>query len=137
MCNATQVTAALNPMEAMKSSFGILFECNEVLPRTMGDDKLRNDVDQMNYIIRSMSNDSICTMKQNTDKKANTIINLYATFSHFMQYFKPWLLCSVSLRMVEITMKSGLCSSSPTAFAYFGGVLLSIGQVDEGRRLGK
>lgn len=137
MCNAVKVVSTQNPTEAMDASFRILLECNEGLPRIMGDEKLRSDIDQMNFILKSIADDSIHNMQRNNDKKTNTIINLYANLSHFMQFFKPWLLGSMCLRMVELTMKTGMCAKSSVAFAYFGGVLVSIGYVDEGRRLGK
>lgn len=137
MCNAVKVIATQNPKEAIDSSFGILLQCNEVLPRTMGDEKLRSDIDQMNFILKSISDHAILNMKQNNGKKTNTIINLYANLTHFMQYFKPWQLGSICLRMVELTINSGMCAKSSVAFAYFGGVLVSIGYVNEGRRLGE
>jgi hypothetical protein len=42
-----------------------------------------------------------------------------------------------TLRMVAVTVKNGLSAKSPLAFAHFGGVLSSIGYVDEGCRLGE
>ena len=137
MCAATKVIVVRQPKEAMESSFGILLECNEVMPRTMEDKRLRSDIDHMNYILQQMSDDSICNMKENYDKKTNTIVNLYAHLSHFMQFFKPWLAVSVSLRMVELTMKFGLSAQSPLAFAHFGGNLLTEGCINEGCRLGE
>ena len=98
---------------------------------------MRSKIDQMVYILRSMSDDAIYNMKESKDKKTNTLLNLYANLSHFMQHVKPWLIGSLSLRMVEITMNSGLGSKASIAFAYFGGVLISIGLVYEGRRLGE
>jgi len=137
MCTATKVISVRQPKEAMESSLGILLECNEVMPRTMEDKRLRSDIDHMNYILQQMSDDSICNMKENYDKKTNTIVNLYAHLSHFMQFFKPWLLGSMSLRVVEITMNTGRCAKSPLAFAYFGGILVSLEYLNEGRRLGE
>ena len=122
----------------MENANRILLQCQEVLPLSMlENNNLRSKIDQMVYILRSISDDAIYNMKESNDKKTNTLLNLYANLSHFMQHVKPWLIGSLSLRMVEITMNSGLGSKASIAFAYFGGVLISIGYVSEGRRLGE
>jgi len=54
-----------------------------------------------------------------------------------LQYFKPWLARAVSLRMIELTMKTGLSAKSPLVFAHFGGVLVTSGQITDGCRLGE
>jgi hypothetical protein len=76
-------------------------------------------------------------MQENSGKKMTTLIDLYATLAHLLQHFKPWLAVSVSLRMVELTMKFGLSAQSPLAFAHFGGNLLTEGRINEGCRLGE
>ena len=123
--------------ESVESSRAILLQFNEDLPRSLGDDKLRTDIDRMNLILKSTSDEMICNMHTNNDKKMTTLINLYANLAHVVHYFKPWLVGSVSLRMVAVTIKSGLSAKSPLAFAHFGGVLSSIGYVNEGCRLGE
>ena len=123
--------------ESVESSLAILLQFNEDLPRSLGDDKLRTDIDRMNLILKSTSDEMICNMHTNNDKKMTTLINLYANLAHVVHYFKPWLVGSVSLRMVAVTIKSGLSAKSPLAFAHFGGVLSSIGYVNEGCRLGE
>ena len=103
----------------------------------MEDKRLRSDIYGMNLVLQKISDDTIYNMKANSDKKTNSILNLYANLSHFMQYFKPRLLGSTSLRMVELTMNTGRCATSPLAFAFLGGILVSLGYVNEGRQLGE
>lgn len=98
---------------------------------------LRSNIDDMNNILRSVSDDMICTMQESYDKKVTALIDLYENLAHVLQYFKPCLVGSVSLRLVELTMKAGLSPKSPLAFAHFGGVLSSRGFVNEGCRLGE
>jgi hypothetical protein len=76
-------------------------------------------------------------MHENNDKQMTTLFVLYAYLSHAAHWRQPWFLGSLSLRMIELTIKNGLNAMSPLAFAYFGGVLSSIGYVNEGCRLGK
>ncbi len=123
--------------QTIEASFAILAQFGENLPRDIGDEQLRSDIDHMNNVLRSTSDDMICTMQESTDKKMTALIDLYENLAHVLQYFKPCLVGSVSLRIVELTMKTGLSPKSPLAFAHFGGVLSSLGYVNEGCRLGE
>ena len=128
---------ALRPVQSIEASFTILVECGEDLPRSIGDDKLRADIDKMNYILQSTTDEMICNMHENKDTKMTNLINLYVYLGHLLQFFKPWLVGSVSLRMVELTIKTGLSAQSPLTFAYFGGILVTSGRINEGYRLGE
>ncbi|KAL3760370.1 hypothetical protein ACHAWU_000345 [Discostella pseudostelligera] len=123
--------------QSIRASFAILAQFGENLPSDMGDDNLSHEVDQMNNILRSMSDDMICNMQESNDKKMVILISLYETLAHVLQYFKPWLARAVSLRMIELTMKTGLSAKSPLVFAHFGGVLVTSGQITDGCRLGR
>ena len=123
--------------QSIKASFAILVQFREEVPRASGDDTLRFDIDRMNHILQSTSDDMICSMQENNDKKMTILMYLYAALAHLLQYFKPWLAVSVSLRMVELTMNTGLNAQSPLAFAHFGGILITDGQITEGCRLGE
>jgi hypothetical protein len=123
--------------QSIRASFAILAQFGENLPSDMGDDNLSHEVDQMNNILRSTSDDMICNMQESNDKKMVILISLYETLAHVLQYFKPWLARAVSLRMIELTMKTGLSAKSPLVFAHFGGVLVTSGQITDGCRLGE
>ena len=123
--------------KSIQSSFGILFQFGEELPRDMADAKLQADIDRMTFILQSTSDEFIYNMQENNDKKLTALFNLYVYLAHALLYFQPWLFGSVSLRMMEITMKTGLCAMSPLAFAHFGSLSVTIGYVTVGCRLGK
>ena len=138
LCTSVQaLAAALYFDKSIESSFGILLQFGEDVPRAMGDTDLLIDIDQMTNILQSTSNDSIYNMKQNNDKKMTALLNLYVFLAHALHYYKPWLVGSVSLRMVEQTMKTGLSPISPYVFACFGSLLVTIGYVSMGCRLGE
>ena len=123
--------------KSIQSSFGILFQFGEELPRDMTDAKLQTDIDRMTFILQSTSDELIFNMQENNDKKLTALFNLYVYLAHALHYFRPWLFGSVSLRMMEITMKTGLCAMSPLAFAHFGSLSVTIGYVTVGCRLGE
>lgn len=133
---ATGNVACLQTL-SIEASFEILIHCGEDLPHAMGDDKLEAGIDRMRFILQSTTDDVICNMQKNSDKKMNTVIDLYLYLAHVLQYSKPFLVSPVSLRMIELTMKTGLSAQSLLAFIHFGGVLVMSGRIDEGCRLGE
>ncbi|KAL3760364.1 LOW QUALITY PROTEIN: hypothetical protein ACHAWU_000339 [Discostella pseudostelligera] len=100
----------------------------------MGDAKLTAEMYRMKNFLQSLSDDAICNMPEDNDTKRNSLIGLYAYLVHVTHYRQPWLVGSLSLRMVELTMKTSLNAMSPLALAHFGGVLVSAGCITEGCR---
>lgn len=123
--------------QSIEASMAILAQFGENLPSDIGDDMVRSNIEHMNSMLRSTSDDMICNMKESNDKKMNALIDLYENLAHVLQYSKPCLVGSVSLRIVALTMEIGLSPKSPLAFSHFGGVLSSIGFVNDGCRLGE
>jgi len=109
----------------------------EKLPCAMGDAKLTAEMYRMKNFLQSLSDDAICNMPEDNDTKRNSLIGLYAYLVHVTHYRQPWLVGSLSLRMVELTMKTSLNAMSPLALAHFGGVLVSAGCITEGCRFGE
>lgn len=123
--------------QSIEASFGILAEFGEDLPCAAGDDKLSTDINQMIHVLQSTSDDLIFGMHECRDKNMVTLVNVYIGLAHVLHYQQPWQVGSVSLRLVEITLKTGLSEKSPLAFAHFGGVLVTVGRMEEGCRLGE
>ena len=122
----------------MESSFAILLQAGEELPRVMGDAKLTGDIQiMMNNILQEATDYSILNMEVTTNNRTVTLLKLYANLAYMLHITDPSLIGAVSLRMVDITIKSGLTSISPLAFAYYGETLASIGYITEGCRLGR
>lgn len=103
----------------------------------MKDNSLGSDIDRMNHTLRSKTNYMLSNMENNSDRKLVALLNLYVYLAHVLHYFKPWLVGSVSLRMVELTLKIGLSAQTPLVFVHFGGVLVTSGYIPEGCRLGE
>ena len=123
--------------ESMTASFDTLSKLGEKPLQDMSNATLKADMLSMNEILRSMSDDSILNMQaQKKNKKLIATLNLYANLAHVLHPIKPSLICAVSLRMIEITFKNGLGPSSPLSFVHYGGVLVALGNVHEGCRLG-
>ena len=59
-----------------------------------------------------------------------------ANLGHVLHFLKPSLSGDLSIRMTQLTLTSGLVPTSPYAFAYYGAVLVVVGRVKEGCRLG-
>jgi hypothetical protein len=77
-------------------------------------------------------------MAEANDKKVVVLLKIYAALANLLIFINPSLLGAVSLRMVDITLKSGSTPECPLAFAFYSGALVSMGNeyVDEACRLG-
>ena len=116
---------------------GILDILDEKLLRDIGDSTLSIDIAAMNRKLRTLTDDYICNMQDNQTKRVVSILNLYANLVHVLHYTKPNLVADVSLRMVQLTLSKGITPVAPKAFAVYGEVLASMGNISEGCRLGK
>ena len=122
--------------ESLKATIRLLVSLGEDLPRDMGDQQLAIDIQHMNATLRHTYDDSIFNMEETKDKKTVTVQKIYADLVHLLHFAQPSLISSVSLRMVDLTMKTGLSATSPLVFAYYGGVTTTSGNLAEGCRLG-
>jgi hypothetical protein len=131
LCTAAKALGIANRLDdSIDASIGILLQFGEKLPRAMGTAKLTAEMDQMKKFLQSLSDDVICKTQDGDDTKRNSLIGLYAYLIHVAHFRRPWLVGSLSLRMVELAI-------SPCALAYFGGVLVTAGSITEGCRLGE
>lgn len=122
--------------ESIDATFNILLQLGETLPRASGDEGLNGDIHAMNYTLQNIPDDSILGMQDTTNERIVILLKVYAHLANLLHHTKPSLVGAVSLRMVELTMKNGLASTSPISFAFYGEMLTSIGCVAEGCRLG-
>lgn len=102
--------------DSMELSFKILLEVGEKLPRPMGGE-LKEEIRRVNNILQNTPDDQILSMNQISDPKIATLLKLYSNLAHVLHFTEPSLIASVSLRMVDLTVKTGLTPISPLAFA--------------------
>ena len=122
--------------QSVESSLDTLSKIGEQPLRDISDNTLHTDMMTMNEIIRNTSDDYILNLHENKAKKIIITLKIYSNLCHVVHLINPSLVGAVSLRMVELTMNNGLDSSSPLAFVHYGEVLLALGSVKEGCRLG-
>ena len=120
----------------MESTFDTLLQTGEELPRSVGDAKLSSDMQVTNNSLQKISDDYVLTLLQTNTMKIITLQKIYSNLADLLFFTKPSLICAVSLRMVELTLSWGLTPYSPVAFAYYGQMLMTSGNLDEGCRLG-
>jgi hypothetical protein len=117
--------------------FKILAKLDEKPLRDIEDNTLSTDIDVMNRKLQTLSDEYFCNMQDNQTKRVVSILKLYANLAHLLHFVKPFLVGSVSLRMVELTMSKGISPTAPLAFAYYGETLSSMGNISDGCRLGE
>ena len=121
----------------MSAMMVLLAKLDEKPLRDMGDSKLSTDITAMNEILQTLTDEYFCNMQDNQTKRVVSILKLYANLAHLLHFVKPFLVGSVSLRMVELTMSKGISPTTPLAFAYYGETLSSMGNISDGCRLGE
>ena len=105
----------------------------------MGNKKLDNDINAMNRILQNTSDSLILSMKKTKNNKVVLLLKIFAELGNLLLFAKPDLIGAISLRMVDLTLKSGLTSECPLAFAFYAMTLMSIGgeHSNEACRLGE
>ena len=99
--------------ESIDVTFKVLTELGEDLPRPNGDSSLSDDMQAMNDLLRNTRDDDILNMQQTNEKRIIMLQKLYANLAHVLHFYKPTLMGSVSLRMCQLSMKTGLSAKSP------------------------
>ena len=122
--------------QSMKSSLDILAKVGEQPLREISDSTLQADMVSMNLTLLNTPDDFILGMQENRTRKIIVAMKIYTNLGHVFHSLKPSHLGPLSLRMVELTMNYGLVPSSPFAFALYGGVLVAVGNIADGCRLG-
>jgi hypothetical protein len=123
--------------ESMDAMLGILAKLEEATLRDMGDSELSIDIAATNVRLQQLTDDCICNTQENQMKRSITLNKLYADLALVLLFVKPNLIADVSLRMVQFTLSKGITPTAPIAFAYYGQVLASMGDISKGCRLGK
>ena len=121
----------------MESSFDALPQVGEEMPQSVGDAKLSSEMQATDAVLDNMTDDYILNeMPKSNEKKVIALQKIYSNLADLLHFVNPSLPCAVSLRMVDLTLKSGLTSVSPLAFAYYGEILIACEKFAEGCRLG-
>lgn len=122
--------------DMIESTFKILIQLGEQLPRPMGETRLMNDIQAMNDTLLATTDADILNMREITDRKMFILLKLYAILVNALHLAKPSLVGAVALQMVALTMNFGLTAISPLAFAFYGELLVSLGMLGDGCRFG-
>lgn len=120
--------------EAVRSIFSILDHLGETSLQPMGADLMMN-IQEMNSTIRSRTDESLLNMDEINQEREIFLLRIYGLLVHLIHFLKPTLLPAACLRMIQLSL-SGFCFMTPVAFAHFGEVLASIGDLDLSCRLG-
>ena len=123
--------------ESVAAMMEILAKLDGKPLREVGDSTLSTDIAAMNENLQQLQDDCICNTQENQMKRSITLNKLYADLALVLLFVKPNLIADVSLRMVQFTLSKGITPTAPIAFAYYGQVLASMGNICEGCRLGE
>ncbi|KAL7554455.1 hypothetical protein ACHAWF_017906 [Thalassiosira exigua] len=123
VCKSLRVTFKL--MEAKKIAFEMLQILGEKVLRPSDDIGLARDLEDMKFLLKSMSDESILNMGETSQAKKDVLsLNIYHDLLFLFHLIDTKRIADAGLRMARITMSNGLCSMSAVAFAQFSVVLV-------------
>jgi hypothetical protein len=124
-------------IESMQSTFAIIEQCGEELPRAF-DEKLTKDMMIMNATLQKMTDESILSTEYTMDQRTIFLIRLYAELANMLHWINPSLIGAVSFRLADLTLKNGLTPLCPLAFVHFSSALANMGNeyITDACRLG-
>jgi len=125
-------------VESVKLAFEVLVKSNERIPREIGDGKLAAELTMMVTALDGMSDDFIMSLPDSPQGDLDIrVMNIYNALAFVLNEINPMQIPDMALRMMEITLKNGLCSMSSLAFVFFAGCVSSLGHNALGYRLSK
>ncbi len=111
-------------MEACSLCRDVLSQLGEDTPQSFQPDQITQMVAETTDIIRKLGvlDRGLVNMKE-ADERLGSSMHLYSIMGTAAYFGKPELFSFVACRMVQLTMKSGLCKHSIIGFIHFSGVL--------------
>jgi histidine kinase len=133
------VSGALNnASEAISIGFDVLQRLGEAFPQKPRVFHILKDLIRTKLLLRRFDIDSICNLSIMTNPFNLASMRMLAILFPYTYSFNPDLLPLITFRMIQITLKSGICAISSTAFAGYGMLLCcSFRRIDEGYEYGK
>jgi predicted ATPase len=126
--------AGIRLQEAFDLGLSVLENIGEKIPKKTGRFHVLGNFLSIKRMIRGKSDDDIMSLPDMSNKEklvAMKILNLLAVVTYFgPKDFFPIIV----LRMMKLTLKYGLSAISTMAFAVYGILLVSIGDIDGGYR---
>ncbi|KAL7501976.1 hypothetical protein ACHAXN_000302, partial [Cyclotella atomus] len=125
-------TSKLN--EALEKGMNILSQLGEGISRNLIDLLFYLEVKRTQAVIAGLTEDAILGYRPMTDKRKQAAMKILSSINRCSFLAAPPLCRCIILKMVQVTFKYGLSNQSPIAFALFGVLLSTMGNIPVGRR---
>ncbi|KAL3768174.1 hypothetical protein ACHAWO_006544 [Cyclotella atomus] len=122
--------------EALEMGMNVLSQLGEGISRNQLDLLFYLDVKRTQAMISGLTEDAVLGYRPMTDKKKQAAMKILSCIHRcsFLALAAPPLCRCIILKMVQVTIKYGLSNQSPIAFALFGVLLSTMGNIPVGRR---
>ncbi|KAL3778025.1 hypothetical protein ACHAWO_008748 [Cyclotella atomus] len=122
--------------EALEMGMNVLSQLGEGISRNHIDLLFYLDVKRTQAMIAGLTEDAVLGYRPMTDKKKQAAMKILSCIHRcsFLALAAPPLCRCIILKMVQVTIKYGLSNQSPIAFALFGVLLSTMGNIPVGRR---
>jgi hypothetical protein len=126
--------------EAYTLCHKVLSQLDEDIPESMQSDQISEMIDATSKMVERISDKDLLEMKE-MDERLHIFMNFYSLLATAAFFLNSDMLPFIASRMVQLTMKNGLCTYSIVGFVQFAMVLLSSNNanncVESASRIGK
>ncbi|KAL3787586.1 hypothetical protein HJC23_000074 [Cyclotella cryptica] len=123
--------------DAVAMGRSILSQLDHGLPNSITVEDIMLNTKQTQNILSNISDSSLGNYENMTDKRHIMAMKCLAKLELLIYLVNPDLQPLITLKMVNISIDHGMCSTSPIGFAYFGGMLVKLGEMSDGYRFSK
>lgn len=126
------------PGQAIATGFDVLKKLGERFPSKGRTISIITGLIRTKTLLRRFDDDSISNLPIMEDPDKLAAMRMLAILVPYTFSCKPEFLPLINFRMIEITLKAGICATSCTGFAAYGMLLCcAFGNVEEGYRYGQ
>ena len=126
--------------EAYILCYDVLSQLGENIPESMQPHQITEQIDDALKLVRNISSEKLLKMKE-MDERHSISMNFFIIMGSAAFFVNPILFQYISCRMVQLTMKHGLCKQSMMGLAYFAMLFGNMNRAKEGveiaTRIGK
>lgn len=123
-------------VDAVGAAIDTLALLGQELPRDPSDEDVQRAVEGTLSLLHQKSPEELVTLPLSDDEEANAALSIYNSIMGAAYIGAPKLLPILAARVVQSTLKHGLCPESPYGFCVFAIVLTTINQIEVGYQLG-
>ena len=131
MCTLVSVYSAQDKLETLDIALPLLRELGEELPMEPTEEHLTAEFAKTRALAQTTSVETILLTPVNINQNKQSAMKILRLLTRFAYRSNPSFCSLISLRMVQLSLREGLCHETPYSMALFGITCIMNGIIDE------